>query len=87
MTKIMLTGKGGVILEEQDSNIKNAIKEQIFEPLFTTKARGTGLGLATVKILVERHGGTVSVTSEEGMGSCFTIRLPIYTNKNEDTNA
>jgi signal transduction histidine kinase len=51
--------------------------EKIFEPLFTTKARGIGLGLALVKILVEGHGGTVEVQSEVRKGTTFTVRLPI----------
>ena len=50
---------------------------KIFEPLFTTKAKGIGLGLAVSKTLVERHGGSMEVTSEVGKGSTFTVRLPL----------
>jgi len=52
--------------------------EQIFEPFFTSKGRdsGTGLGLSISQQIVEEHGGTLSVTSEPGQGSCFTVRLP-----------
>ncbi len=50
---------------------------KIFEPLFTTKAKGIGLGLAVVKMLVEGHGGTIGVASEVGEGSTFTVRLPL----------
>jgi PAS domain S-box-containing protein len=50
--------------------------ERIFEPLFTTRAKGIGLGLAIVRSLVERHEGTVRVESQVDEGSTFTVRLP-----------
>src|SRR5262249_58449528 len=49
---------------------------KIFEPLFTTKAKGVGLGLPTVRKLVEQHGGTIDVESKEGEGTTFTVWLP-----------
>jgi signal transduction histidine kinase/PAS domain-containing protein len=51
--------------------------DKLFEPLFTTKARGIGLGLALVKTFVEGHGGSIAVSSREGQGATFTIRLPL----------
>jgi signal transduction histidine kinase len=50
--------------------------ERIFEPLFSTRANGIGLGLSLAKLLVEAHGGSITVESEVGKGSTFTVKLP-----------
>ncbi len=50
--------------------------ERLFEPLFSTKARGIGLGLAVSKIFIEANRGSIQVESEEGKGSTFTLILP-----------
>jgi len=49
---------------------------KLFTPLFTTKAKGTGLGLAVCKRIVDAHHGEISVESEEGVGTIFKITLP-----------
>jgi signal transduction histidine kinase len=49
---------------------------KIFEPYYSTKETGTGLGLAIVKKAIDDHGGSISVTSKEGVGTTFTIILP-----------
>jgi PAS domain S-box-containing protein len=49
---------------------------RIWEPFFTTKAKGTGLGLATTYSVIKKHGGTVDVASVPGRGTTFTVTLP-----------
>jgi len=50
--------------------------EDIFEPFFTTKKEGAGLGLALVKVIIERHYGKISVNSDSRQ-TCFAIRIPL----------
>ena len=51
--------------------------ESIFEPFKTYKPGGTGLGLSLAKRIIEAHNGTLTVSSTEGLGSAFSIDLPI----------
>lgn len=66
-------------LTVQDTGIgmSEEIRARIFEPLFTTKERGSGLGLAVVKQIVEGFGGCVQVDSQPGVGSSFHVWLPL----------
>jgi two-component system NtrC family sensor kinase len=50
---------------------------RVFEPFYTTKVDGTGLGLAISYGIVERHGGTIEVSSQPGQGTTFIVRLPV----------
>ena len=61
--------------------------ERVFEPYYTTKAKGTGLGLATVKHNVELYGGNVRVESKLGKGARFVLLFPGRTHMKSDSNA
>jgi signal transduction histidine kinase len=50
---------------------------KIFQPLFTTRAKGMGFGLSMTKMIVEKHHGAIHVKSEQGKGATFTVRLPV----------
>lgn len=73
--------KEGEVLEiavtDTGIGISPESQENLFRPFYTTKPRGTGLGLAVCKQAVEAHGGSIAVASREGAGSTFTIRLPL----------
>jgi len=66
-----------VSVSDTGAGIPEENLQKIFEPLFTTRAAGIGLGLVIVRTLVEGHGGTIEVESEVGAGTTFTVRLPI----------
>lgn len=69
---------GNIILEVTDTGLGIAPEklDQIFTPFFTDKNRGTGLGLTIAKSIVDKHQGTLTVTSSTGEGSTFRITLP-----------
>ncbi len=64
---------------DRGSGIPAGNLEHIFNPFFTTRSSGVGLGLAIVSKLVDEHGGTLRVESEPGQGSVFRVFLPIGT--------
>lgn len=64
-------------LEDNGIGIPDDMINRIFEPYFTTKADGTGLGLTMAYKVVKEHGGDIRVQSEQGKGTCFTIQLPM----------
>ena len=82
-TLAITTGRDGdwVLLRVEDSGSGMSAEtvKRIFVPFFTTKEadEGTGLGLAVVQGIVAEHGGSVTVDSKPGRGSCFEVRLPV----------
>jgi PAS domain S-box-containing protein len=66
-----------ITVEDSGVGMPANVKEKLFTPLFTTKAKGQGLGLAVVKRLVEGLNGNIQIESEEGKGTKFTIELPL----------
>ncbi len=68
-----------VTIEDDGPGIAKAKLEKIFQPYFTTKEKGTGLGLSIVKHNIELYGGTVTVESELGKGTCFHLAFPTRT--------
>jgi hypothetical protein len=70
-------GQVQVTVSDTGPGIPAEEREKVFEPLFTTKQTGTGLGLALSRRVVEAHGGRLTVESEIGKGSAFNIRLPL----------
>ncbi len=66
-----------VAVTDTGVGIPESAMGKIFDPLFTTKAKGIGLGLAVCKSIIERHEGRIEVESKVGMGSTFTISLPL----------
>jgi PAS domain S-box-containing protein len=66
-----------ITIQDTGTGITPENMKKIFEPLFTTKSKGIGLGLAVSQKLIEANGGRIEVESEPGKGSTFTLYLPV----------
>jgi PAS domain S-box-containing protein len=66
-----------IAVKDEGPGIQPDVLERVFEPFFTTKHRGTGLGLPTARRIVERHGGSLQVTSAPGGGTLVLVSLPL----------
>ncbi|HYA33539.1 MAG TPA: MEDS domain-containing protein [Candidatus Bathyarchaeia archaeon] len=69
-------GAVAIAVSDTGVGIPEEMTDKLFSPLMTGKAKGTGLGLAVVKRIVNAHGGTIKFESEEGNGTTFTVTLP-----------
>ena len=77
--RVSITQRDGVCLvdiADDGPGIPAPVREKLFTPFFTTKARGTGLGLATAKRIVEQHGGTIGIECPADGGTHVVIRVP-----------
>ena len=68
-----------VFVEDDGAGVAPADADRIFEPFYTTRpvGEGTGQGLSTAHSVIRKHGGTITVDSAPGRGSCFRIHLPV----------
>jgi PAS domain S-box-containing protein len=76
---IRAKGKGKLVnveFTDDGCGIPASVMKKIFDPLFTTKAKGIGLGLSVCKSILERYGGDILVESKEGRGTTFIVSLP-----------
>ncbi|PYJ92401.1 MAG: histidine kinase, partial [Verrucomicrobia bacterium] len=71
-------GNGDILVSVRDSGpgFPSGMVEQLFEPFFSTKSEGTGMGLAISRSIIEAHGGTLSGENCDDGGACFTVCLP-----------
>ena len=68
-------------ISDEGGGISESQIKKVFQPFFSTRTQGSGLGLPISKKIIEKHGGRISVKSEAGKGTTFTIELPIARDK------
>ena len=79
IVEVKVSSKGNnvkIIVSDNGKGIKEDVKELVFEPKFTTKTSGMGLGLPMIKNIIEAYDGSINFTSTEGIGTVFTVILP-----------
>ena len=67
--------KEEITKEDIDAITSGEVQDKIFVPFFTTKTAGSGIGLSLCKQIMNQHGGNITVYSEPGKGSCFTLQF------------
>jgi len=75
------TDRIDIVVSDKGPGIESSKLEKIFEPFYTSRAKGTGLGLAVVRAIAEAHNGEIWVKSIVGYGTQFGLRLPITSRK------
>jgi len=74
-----------LMIKDEGVGMDSTTLQNLFQPFYTTKSTGTGLGLAFVKKVIEEHEGVIGVSSELQKGTCFHLQFPIYTFNQMDT--
>ncbi|MBC8280931.1 MAG: GAF domain-containing protein [Chloroflexi bacterium] len=75
-----------IVVADNGSGISPENLDKIFDPLYTAKSHGTGLGLAICQEIINKHNGTISVESEDGVGTSFRISIPFVANQANQTD-
>ena len=70
-------GECEVAVADRGPGIAPALREKMFQPFFSTKSRGAGLGLPTARRIVESHGGSLTARPRDGGGTVLTVTLPL----------
>jgi signal transduction histidine kinase len=78
-TRLREEGERVIEIEVRDTGtgIPEAIREKIFSPFYTTRTRGTGLGLPISRRILEQHGGRIAFRSQQGVGTVFLVDIPV----------
>ena len=79
IVEVKVSSKGNnvkIVVTDNGKGINEDVKELVFEPKFTTKSSGMGLGLPMIKNIIEAYDGSINFTSTEGIGTVFTVILP-----------
>ncbi|WP_084511495.1 sensor histidine kinase [Desulfatibacillum aliphaticivorans] len=79
--------KLSVSFTDEGKGVTDEAMKKIWNPFFTTKERGTGLGLCVVRNIIEAHGGSVTIENSEDKGACVRVELPIGTRDGNDSDS
>jgi signal transduction histidine kinase len=79
--QVEVTTRGGFVavdFNDEGKGIPEDNLEKIWDPFFTTKEKGSGLGLGVVKNIIEAHGGSIQIANRSTRGTCVTVEIPVY---------